>query len=132
MAIRAGLEPLLRKYDWLLPNWLNYVFVYYTNEESSTAARIIANYEYRNAQLNIASGWVLNDADYQERCVRHEFLHVVAEPLLNGIRDLHGMVKEKHPDTYKYLEEQIRFGNESFIVDLTEALSRFEAQVRTS
>jgi hypothetical protein len=120
--IRQIVEPHLIRYSVLIPSWVEYIRVEYEStpksDDAATAACMQTWYEYRRAVLTIFPQHIDSPADYQERTIIHELLHLVNELQRKCLRDLTILATEAKPDLADYVREQIRVANESQTEDL--------------
>jgi hypothetical protein len=84
-------DPLLRRYAWLVPTWVHDLFVHYTGadkDDPEARAGIIGHWEYREARMDIYGGWLALDAGLRRDSIVHELAHAATEPLHQFVMDL--------------------------------------------
>ena len=89
-ATRAVVAPLVRKYRFMLPGWLNALSVRcWQNQnydgESDDAAKTVAimkvDWEYRQAALTIYPAFNDKAPSFQDLTIAHEFGHIINAPM---------------------------------------------------
>jgi hypothetical protein len=83
-AHRKQIEAVLKKYEWLYPTWLHRMYVgLYVTDELQTLARIKVVEQYRDANLQIFTAWLLSEKEEQENTIIHELVHLHNCPLFS-------------------------------------------------
>lgn len=87
IAIYNEIRPILKKWEWLLPNWLNYCYVEYGEKgDDDTIADIAADYSYRFATMKIYDCFSHCQIDSREPAIVHEIVHCLTTPLAQTIK----------------------------------------------
>ncbi len=114
---RAAVEPLLKLWVWLLPNWLDVVFIEY--EHKSGSAGTITRDRYRNATLFLRPA-LLEEGDYErEVSLVHELCHFCQGPIQSVLERF----LEEAPDD-KFKADTAEHAMEQVVSDLSHALVR--------
>jgi hypothetical protein len=121
MEVRIAVEEHLTKWAHVVPAWCLELNVIWDDDNTSAAASMTVHYEYRRSDLKIFPNF-LTCADLRERNILHELLHIVTEPMYNTMKDLKGVVADKHPEMKAWAEENMRMAVEMVTCDLTAAL----------
>lgn len=79
--IWESLDELLDQYRWLIPTWCHDLYVRYEPECPNVAETSIM-YRYRKATIVLGNRWIHEDADYRERTLVHELIHIQLGPMV--------------------------------------------------
>ena len=85
--IRQTVEPLLKKYRFLIPGWCHDLSIGYGDCEGAIAG-IEVKPEYRMAKMTIYQAWVRSDADYRDGTIAHELIHIALTPMQHYVETL--------------------------------------------
>lgn len=118
--IRTAVEPLIRRWEHLLPTWVHFVMVAYDQADSGSMTNRTYP-EYRFAKLWVNAGWLTCTPEERSDLVRHEFLHLPIAPLFHLGHDLIDTLVQDEA-CRKTLHEQWRVAHEGAITDLEYAL----------
>lgn len=121
--IHASIQPIIERTLWLLPTWLQMIFVRYTTPtEDAASMSITVNEEYRSGTLHIHPNWLMGSEQERISNVRHEFIHFPIDVLATACKqaiDLH-----PNEDVKKIARENLRIAVEKAVVDLEQAIAR--------
>jgi len=121
--VRAAVEPLLRKWEWLIPTWVHQLTVFWNDKDSARICNL-AEPEYRRAWIALLNGWLTNDPETRERDVVHELIHFSLEPIASFAETL---IERTIPDEdsafRKWADEELRRVVEGCTVDLQNAIT---------
>jgi hypothetical protein len=85
--IKADAKPLLTKYRFMLPAWLNTLAVIgwqnegHADEVPYYTAEVSVKWEYRQATLLFYPKWRQAKAQYKDATIAHELTHLLLAPL---------------------------------------------------
>jgi hypothetical protein len=122
--VRAILEPLLDKWDFVLPGWCDQLILEWDtveNDDESTL-RCQPQEEYRQIRVIVFGQWLIEQEENREEAVLHELAHTLSAPLLDHAEDMLELGKGKTDG--KLLDELERRALERTNCDVTTALMR--------
>lgn len=119
--VRAAIEPHLLKWAFLIPSWCHEVNVTWRDDHTNGALNIVVHYEYRRADLTICPNF-MSIPLRRERCVVHELLHIITQPIVNTANDIRDVLEKDSPRLAEWATEMIRHSDESVTCDLTAIL----------
>jgi len=126
-AIKRELQRELKKYEWLVPKWCQYIYVEWNPVGSNDGTLITCHtmYEYRNARLTFCPLF-FGETERRTEHVIHDLLHAFAAPLADFAYDtINRLVPaEEAPKFRDSLLEELRVRNESFVQDLAHCLAQ--------
>jgi hypothetical protein len=134
---RKHIETMIRRYELLLPVWLQEVMVFWKDKEGEYASMDLLN-EYRQLKLTIDRGLMEMPLKFQRETFLHEFAHCfnasisdVATEILdmfypNGVDD----EDENAVRVYNLLSWRIEEVRERVNSDFTFSIARFEESLR--
>lgn len=75
--VQRELKPLIEKYRFMLPRWLNRLTVRYVDdpEDYRYLAFMSCDHEYRQASMKVLPAWKDGDAASMDLTIVHEFTH---------------------------------------------------------
>lgn len=122
--IKPQVGSILNDFDWLLPAWLQTLYVGYHADEQEASAYISVNKDYRFANLKVCGHWVNESAELQKEQILHELIHLYNVPIKRYALDMFEIHCEGGKDgvIYKMIKNQLVSKNESATSDMTFAL----------
>lgn len=120
---RAVVQQLIDDNSWLLPRWVEVIWVRFEVPPKPTiSARVTVNEEYRSIQLCVCPEWLVSEPRLRESDIRHEFIHACTEPLHRVCRQ---MINLLHDSQLKdWAIEELRLAVERSTADLEYAIGR--------
>lgn len=120
---RAIVQKLIDDNGWLLPRWVEVIWVRFeVPPNSAISSRISVNEEYRSIRFSICPEWLLSEAHIRESDVRHEFIHASTDPLHRVGRQLITLLDDEK--LKQWATEELRLAIERTTADLEYAIGR--------
>lgn len=125
-AVREEITPYLREFAWIVPTFVHYIYVCWTETADRNEAMSVTVLEdYRRLNLFVHPGWLSNTERSRAVDVKHELCHAYQQPLVDLVEQLFELLK---PDEQmnKLLRELFRAACERTTCDIENMLDRFE------
>lgn len=120
---RASVETALHDFRWILPVWLQRLYVGYHADEQEAAAYIQVEKDYRFANLKVCGHWIEAPADLQKEQLLHELIHLYNVPVKNfALEQIDSLCGEADEKLFKLIKSELVAKNEAATADLTFAL----------
>ncbi len=135
--VRKLVEPHLAELEWLIPAWMQQVFITYSDgkapqedEHNSVAMTTYVNHEYRWATITIYPDMVSSPEEGRREDIIHELIHLHTNPMAdranNVIRILMG---DEQKALYNVQEDELTALHEAAVQDLAFIINgRLDAQ----
>ena len=124
--VRSALRPILLRYLWLVPSWVQTLHVGWDDSPDNANANMAtsAQPEYRQGQLTVSPGWLGAVPAARRTDVIHELLHFPLAPVVIEHRDLTARLLDDGgaPQFHGYAQEQWRRVFEGCVQDLAAAI----------
>lgn len=128
--ILAIVSKLCVRYEWLIPRWVQVVYVNYVgngngegNEANTTTTK-----PYRWALVSICGRFLLNDERERRLAILHEFLHIPTAPTIDYVENtLKSVIEEKK--FQKHTLDVLSDHYEAAVQDLAERILAHEESV---
>lgn len=120
--IHALVRPVIEQEMWLLPSWLQLLFVRYTTpNDNHTSMSTTPNEEYRSGTLYIHPSWINGNEGTRATEIRHEFIHFPIDTLAEVIQEVINL--QTNEDVKRILGRDLRKAVERCVVDLEQAIT---------
>jgi hypothetical protein len=117
---RAAIEPLIERHRWVLPGWVQMLYVEFYHDDASLST--LTRVEYRKVSLRIHPPFLSQCEASRSDDVLHEFLHAPLEAMRDVVFSLLDATGADDA-LRKWAEEQLRVANEMAVCDLTHAIA---------
>lgn len=122
--VRPELEDLVRRYEPLLPRWVEIVSVHFTEGSDIDTASVTTNVEYRQVKLYVHPCWLTEDTVSRRTAIIHEFVHVPIEQLRDVFDRLTASISDEGEPLRLWAVETWRHAMESTGTDLEHGIDR--------
>lgn len=122
---RAVILRLIEENEWIIPSWIEQITIeFWQPDRPNISMRTILLEEYRRFRILVCPEWLLSEEEDRASDLRHEFIHIVTDPLYQVALKLVNMLDDDS-DIKKWASEELRHGVERSTVDMEYALQRF-------
>lgn len=123
---KEEIEKYLLPYLWLVPKWVQKLYINLWDADKDAAISTDISYEYRRVSFDFYTCWLNSSPHIKQDNVIHEFIHCSVNPLFHQAREVAAATCKENEDLKDYAYEQLRISVESVTQDLTYAiLSKF-------
>lgn len=126
--VQKAISPYLTAWSPIIPGWCREIIVVWNDNDTEGALSMRANYEYRRGELTIHPNFI-SHPERREQAVVHEFIHVLLEPFSNTLTDIKDALLKERPDLKTWVEEQIRYSEESTVCDIAHAMEEAHSNI---
>jgi hypothetical protein len=116
---------VLQAWQWLLPVWLQRLFVNYHADHNEASAYITVDKDYRFANIWVCGHWLTNTPEEQSKDLLHEIIHLYNVPQMDFANYL---IEEAYKGDgqealLKLAKKELTAKNEASTADLTLAIA---------
>lgn len=124
------IEALLSDKLWILPKWLQAVYVGWCVDDENSAATMHTDKDYRFARLTICGHFLKEPPEKQHEIIYHEFIHCYISPITNYAKEMLDNVISDNELLSKYLHAELTRREEMAAQDFAFAVAEKVAQFR--
>lgn len=122
--IRQALEPLVHKWLFVLPDWMDVVEIALAPGDATYSADMATWVPYRMALERLTPDWLAAPPRERELTVIHEFLHCRLAPLATWGHDLRKAALEEGGALDRWARQQYQNAEEAVITEMATMLLR--------
>lgn len=115
---------ILEKFRWLLPVWMQRLYVNYRGDEKDNSAYVSVEKDYRFGNLTICGHWLNEPKAVQPEQIIHELIHLHFAPLKDYACDAALTLCDGNQESriFKLIEKELISKNEQGTQDLAFAI----------
>lgn len=122
--IRVAVEPHLKRFEPLLPKWVERLHVGFNRDSEDAIASVDVTPEYRSMGLSICPRFLTLNEDMRALTVLHECVHVPQSPLDQAFTNLLVSTVDENDPLYGWAEEEWRKACEACTSDIEFGIAR--------
>lgn len=125
--IKKEVEKLINETAWLIPLWLQKLYVGYKGNDEDSNAFNNTRKDYRFARIMICGNFLKNRAFEQKQTILHEILHIHNCPYLDYVDELIDLLcpESDAPKFRESMQNELTRKAESMTEDVAFAIAKF-------
>lgn len=125
VMLSRDIESLLEDKLWILPTWMQRLYVGWQADNESDDANMRVDKDYRFARLTICGHFLTNSPIRQHEILYHELIHCQISPIADYAKEVIDIYcsKDESPKTNELLHREITRKNEAITQDFAYQLA---------
>lgn len=125
-SIRDETEKNVKNAAWLLPLWLQRLYVGWDTNDKDSNAYIRVDKDYRFARLTICSGWLDGIPERRQESIIHEIIHCFTAPISDYAKEILDAYcsKDDSPKANEIISAEIHRKCEAITQDFAYAIAK--------
>ncbi len=123
--LKPQVENLLGEFAWLLPTWLQRLFVGYSAEDADNSAKINVQKDWRFARLTFCASYIKNEDKIRRDDLAHELIHSFISPLKNYAVEVIEKLCKGDDLLFEIIKAELISRNEQVTQDFAYAITKF-------
>lgn len=122
--ILPAIKETLNKYEFLVPNWMQYVKVSWNGAppDKGTSAQAVADYSYRWGHIFVCPAFLSESDIERDDTLVHELIHLTLNPLQSFYEHLLKYLDAQPERVQNFMDEQFGEKLETVTVDLADII----------
>jgi hypothetical protein len=115
--LQPEVERILKEYNWLIPNWVQRLFIGYDGSSEGYSCYVTMEHDYRFANLQICGHWARGDKSLMTEEIIHEIIHLHFSPFADYAKDTIKSLCGDNNTMFDIIEREIKSRNERVTQD---------------
>lgn len=128
--IQDQIEAVLTDKTWILPKWMQRLYVGWCADDENSNATMQADKDYRFARLTVCGHFLTNSVERQHEIVYHEFIHTHISPLSDYAKEIVEKLCKDNEPLKDYLDRELVRRNEATTQDIAFAISEYQIKTK--